>query len=412
MGNQIAGFGYSDTCYQSDKLSQRHGSISFFGITGLLVWFSSKVPSDLDSVRSPTSLHFTFLSNLSNPFISFRSQRSPSQSSSKRWNCSKVGLSIIDSLTDETEPLIEALDMSESKTTLIRPQYKISIHNSSSHFYESLDSSAKTNLLPKNTKISSHSQPNSPKSQLDSSDVVFKIGEMQLKYEPLLDFCNHSSPPTIFFQNPNWSPKNFCSDNSTSTTTMNLHDQLFDGDLDCSLSTKQSSVLTHTGSGHSFVGSFSKSEMQLSEDYTCIISHGPNPKTTHIFGDYILNYPTDEVTNFDEKKGYENKLPQAAKLTYGSTPDPSDNVLSFCYSCKKKMEERKDIYMHSGNKAFCSSKCCSEETFVDEGKEKSANDSSASSPKSSCHEDIVFMGMPAVTYAGRKVNSPGSCARD
>ncbi|CAA0343673.1 hypothetical protein AtNW77_Chr1g0082341 [Arabidopsis thaliana] len=35
--------------------------------------------------------------------------------------------------------------------------------------------------------------------------------------------------------------------------------------------------------------SLSGREMALSEDYTCIISHGPNPKTTHIFGDCILD---------------------------------------------------------------------------------------------------------------------------
>ncbi|CAA7025800.1 unnamed protein product [Microthlaspi erraticum] len=36
-------------------------------------------------------------------------------------------------------------------------------------------------------------------------------------------------------------------------------------------------------------------EMALSEDYTCIISHGPNPKTTHIFGDCILDCDPKEL---------------------------------------------------------------------------------------------------------------------
>uniref|UniRef100_A0A5B6ZVU4 Uncharacterized protein n=1 Tax=Davidia involucrata TaxID=16924 RepID=A0A5B6ZVU4_DAVIN len=37
-----------------------------------------------------------------------------------------------------------------------------------------------------------------------------------------------------------------------------------------------------------FTGCLSASEMELSEDYTCVISHGPNPKTTHIFDDCVV----------------------------------------------------------------------------------------------------------------------------
>ncbi|XP_039070344.1 FCS-Like Zinc finger 8-like [Hibiscus syriacus] len=29
-------------------------------------------------------------------------------------------------------------------------------------------------------------------------------------------------------------------------------------------------------------------EMELSEDYTCVISHGPNPRTTHIFDNCVV----------------------------------------------------------------------------------------------------------------------------
>ncbi|CAI0459696.1 unnamed protein product [Linum tenue] len=34
---------------------------------------------------------------------------------------------------------------------------------------------------------------------------------------------------------------------------------------------------------------FTSGEMELSEDYTCVISHGPIPKTTHIFDDCIVD---------------------------------------------------------------------------------------------------------------------------
>lgn len=40
---------------------------------------------------------------------------------------------------------------------------------------------------------------------------------------------------------------------------------------------------------------YSREMMALSEDYTCIISHGPNPKTTHIFGDCILDCDPSEL---------------------------------------------------------------------------------------------------------------------
>ncbi|KAK6135034.1 hypothetical protein DH2020_031212 [Rehmannia glutinosa] len=37
-----------------------------------------------------------------------------------------------------------------------------------------------------------------------------------------------------------------------------------------------------------FSRQLSLKEMELSEDYTCVITHGPNPKTTHIFDNCIV----------------------------------------------------------------------------------------------------------------------------
>nr|DAD36132.1 TPA_asm: hypothetical protein HUJ06_006772 [Nelumbo nucifera] len=37
-----------------------------------------------------------------------------------------------------------------------------------------------------------------------------------------------------------------------------------------------------------FTGSLSPSEMELLEDYTSVITHGPNPRTTHIFDNCIV----------------------------------------------------------------------------------------------------------------------------
>ncbi|KAL3626081.1 hypothetical protein CASFOL_029630 [Castilleja foliolosa] len=41
-------------------------------------------------------------------------------------------------------------------------------------------------------------------------------------------------------------------------------------------------------SNKEFTRQLSLKEMELSEDYTCVITHGPKPKTTHIFGNCIV----------------------------------------------------------------------------------------------------------------------------
>ncbi|KHG28688.1 Inactive tyrosine-protein kinase 7 [Gossypium arboreum] len=138
-------------------------------------------------------------------------------------------------------------------------------------------------------------------------------------------------------------------------------------------------------------GSLSAHEIELSEDYTCIISHGPNPKTTRIFGDCILECHNDELTNFDKTA---EQLPRFAKNTETLTAYPSDEFLSFCYSCKKKFEKDDDIYMYRGEKAFCSTDCRSEEIFAEEEMEKTCNKTSDDSPEHSDNEDLFVIGMP------------------
>ncbi|KAG9451975.1 hypothetical protein H6P81_004879 [Aristolochia fimbriata] len=103
-------------------------------------------------------------------------------------------------------------------------------------------------------------------------------------------------------------------------------------------------------------GSLSVSEMELSEDYTCVISHGPNPKTTHIFDNCIVETCVGCRNNSETEKCY-----------------PSRSFLSFCYACKKNLGEGKDIYM--GDKAFCSRECRYQEMLFEEEMEKSASDS-------------------------------------
>ncbi|KAL2320974.1 hypothetical protein Fmac_029943 [Flemingia macrophylla] len=97
------------------------------------------------------------------------------------------------------------------------------------------------------------------------------------------------------------------------------------------------------------VGAVSWREMELSEEYTCVISHGRNPRTTHIFNNCIM------VETYCS-------LPQNQNSHYASA---SANFLSFCYTCKKHLDQTKDIFIYRGEKAFCSKECRHQEMVLD-----------------------------------------------
>ncbi|KAG2693677.1 hypothetical protein I3760_08G108300 [Carya illinoinensis] len=105
-----------------------------------------------------------------------------------------------------------------------------------------------------------------------------------------------------------------------------------------------SSVIQTKHSPRVVTVNLSVSEMELSEDYTCVICRGPFPRTTHIFDDCIVE-------------------------TYSSLPgepsSSSENFLSFCFTCKKTLEQTEDIYIYRGEKAFCSHKCRHQEMLLD-----------------------------------------------
>ncbi|GFP84045.1 hypothetical protein PHJA_000548100 [Phtheirospermum japonicum] len=112
-----------------------------------------------------------------------------------------------------------------------------------------------------------------------------------------------------------------------------------------------SPVKSPFGSSNSgILSNLSASEMELSEDYTRVISYGPNPRTTHIFDDCIVESCCG-VVKFSESRR-ENVSFSGRSMSY-----PSDRFLSFCYECKKNLGQGKDIYMYRGEKAFCSSDC-------------------------------------------------------
>lgn len=72
-------------------------------------------------------------------------------------------------------------------------------------------------------------------------------------------------------------------------------------------------------------GSISMAGMELSEDYTCVITHGPNPRMTHIFDDYIVESSCDDLLVAPQRKA---------------------TFLSFCHSCKKGLAQGSDTFMY------------------------------------------------------------------
>ncbi|KAF4372454.1 hypothetical protein F8388_027127 [Cannabis sativa] len=387
----------SESDAQSDVSSLRHISSSLFNIPGFFVGFGTKGSSESDSIRSPTSpLDIGVFSNLRNP-VSLRYTRSSSENGhKKKWNCSKVvGLGIVNSLVDNTTG--GGLDIPKQKNILFGPQVKTSTTNSLKLYHGSLDSSLKSKSLPTNYIASRLSETKYPSPHLVSSSVAFD-NEIPLKPEPLentqLCFSDSTIPSSLvsLTYNHNLRSENFCPEVKTRMSSPSVIGST-SSEVKNSLDIKTSTLPIPIEPSQGFVGSLSKKEIELSEDYTCIISHGPNPKTIHIFGDCVLECHTNEINNFGMKEELGVKSPQEANNSEGLASIPSDEVLKFCHSCKKRLETDEDIYMSRGEQAFCSFDCCPEEILEEEA-ERSYHNSAGSSPGSSFHEDVFLLGMP------------------
>ncbi|ONK60476.1 uncharacterized protein A4U43_C08F18890 [Asparagus officinalis] len=100
-------------------------------------------------------------------------------------------------------------------------------------------------------------------------------------------------------------------------------------------------------------------DMELSEEYTCVISHGPNPKTTHIFDNFIV-----ESCDGDGFVAFRHKESGRAE----------DGFLSFCHSCKNSLSRGEDVFMHRGEKAFCSEACRRREMMFEEPEKNFSQD--------------------------------------
>ncbi|KAE9609204.1 putative Zf-FLZ domain-containing protein [Lupinus albus] len=361
---------------KSHVLGQHMKSHSIFNVPCLFVGLGPKSLLDSDSVRSPTSpLDARVLSNLSNPVRTPRSILTSEGGNHRSWDCCKVGLSIIDSLEDCPKFSGKILRSSESKNISVSPEMIIKTPNCQTYMY-SFESSKS---LPKDFCKAPYTK-NGSTFHKDESSVLFEIGESSLDHELFgkIRSCSlESSSPlkTLSGLTDLDTDNNFALKDKDRTIQMNSP-HFFGGSQNLNSNTLSIS------SSNDFIKSLSASEIELSEDYTCVISHGPNPKTTHIFGDCILETHSNEFKNHfknEEKEEEEEKEKGGVTLVDHTlhTPHtpiqyPSSDFLSFCYHCNKKLLEGKDIYIYRGEKSFCSLTCRAMEIMSDEELEKSS----------------------------------------
>ncbi|PKU80102.1 FCS-Like Zinc finger 8 [Dendrobium catenatum] len=97
-------------------------------------------------------------------------------------------------------------------------------------------------------------------------------------------------------------------------------------------------------------------EIELLEEYTCVISHGPNPKKTHIFDNCIME---------NSDNGFAMWKKENREFSDKSSDYPSADFLSFCHACKKTLV-CEDIFMYRGEIAFCSRECRQQEMISDD----------------------------------------------
>lgn len=333
-----------ESSFESEVSRQKNEVSSSLNVCGLFVGFSPK-SSESDSVKSPTSpLDLWVFTNLANSFV--RSPRSPHM----RWGNSKVGLSIIESLDD-----INARQSSDSRNILMKTPF----------FRSSVDTLDASKSLLKDHGVFTRTQIKPSNLQKGSSNVVLGIGENPLQAESFENFrpCSLDSGKsrlTNFSIDSNF--ENFGS--KTRMSPLDASPKLLGENqlLGDSSAVKPTPISNPVSSARDFVGSLSTGEIELSEDYTCVKTFGPNPKTTHIFGDSVLECHDNSVPNLYCTE--ERKIQFEAPISY-----PSNYFLSQCYSCKKKLEGI-DIYMYRGEKAFCSPDCRSHEISIEEKEEK------------------------------------------
>ncbi|KAJ0977862.1 hypothetical protein J5N97_013336 [Dioscorea zingiberensis] len=117
MGRSL---GFTEEEMRRDMVGKR--SSSFFSVPGLFVGYSTKGQSDCDSAKSPTSpLDYKLFSSLRSSRSSNLDVHQP-----KSWDCSKVGLGLVDSLSDDCGI---SSGGSENRNIVFGSQMRINIPN-------------------------------------------------------------------------------------------------------------------------------------------------------------------------------------------------------------------------------------------------------------------------------------------
>jgi len=316
------------------------GHHSIFNVPCLFVGLGPKGLLDSDSVRSPTSpLDARVLSNLGNNV-----RKPPHEGHQRSWDCCKVGLSIVESLEDCSKFSGKILQSPKSKKIslssrmMIKTPYK-------GNFLEASKS------LPKEFCKVPYTQGGSVIHKGDSeSTVLFEIGENCQEHEQFFGktrSCSLDSCSTLKALS-GLTTSNFDSDtdNNFALKDMNIQVGSPPHFIGGSKSDSNTFFPPSICSSNELIKSLSASEIELSEDYTCVISHGPNPKTTHIFGDCILETHSNAFKNHINSEEKEKGVSPLGDRLESPNPYPSSEFLSFCHQCNKKLEDGKDIYIY------------------------------------------------------------------
>jgi hypothetical protein len=109
-------------------------------------------------------------------------------------------------------------------------------------------------------------------------------------------------------------------------------------------------------------------EMEMSEDYTCVTTHGPNPKTTHIYDDCIVESCCGDDTKFSD-----HKITTENSFDTGDSSSPAADLLSSRHACKGILGQSKDIFMSGEERGFCSHEYCTQEMFAERTKNPELN---------------------------------------
>ncbi|XP_010419717.1 PREDICTED: uncharacterized protein LOC104705412 [Camelina sativa] len=288
--------------------------------------FEGKCPSDYESAWSPTSpLDFRLFSSFGNPFGS-SSSRSIWKGKQKSWDSGKVGLSILHSLDDD--------DHHTDSSRIVLPSV-----DSKNIIFGSLMRSG-------NPKCQNPHLLSQPFAKALMPNVVFEIGHDVIDVVELRKSGSVDAAGNSIVNN------NACQVIEEAPGSLNGR---------------------------------TESDIEISEDYTCVTQHGPNPKTTHFYGDQVLESVEHNESNNRCCRNKKESIFAIASPDLTTPVDvlPPSDFLSFCYGCNKKLGLGKEIYMYRGYKAFCSSECRSEEIYQDEELEDEEDEDAIKSVSSS-----------------------------